>query len=690
MARYLRTLDTYIVLLSAVALILIGPLRSAVAAFPLVIFLSTLFLFMVPGVVLARWLFEEHVSGTVTVPVSFTISAGIFGFLGVPFLIVHQSLKLYLWVAGAIVVTSLSAVVFAVLRRNGPAENGVLVGSSFSWLWVPFLLLSTVLASGSRTRVPAPYDDIWVYMAWVRELLSADKLVLHEPYFGNQIGTSRAQINGWLLEQAALFKVSGIDSVELVLRYLAPTLVVMSLLAFYALARVLLKSETAALLAGSLYELSFLIQLTPRGELVGRIAEDKFVSRFLFLPVGLIFAVLFLESRKLRYLMLFAFFCWAVVAIHPVGLAILGLSTAGFGLFHLALNFRNKEAWIRTVSLGAVLLSVLLAPLLYLLATGDSLIAVLESADINSEDPDVLANMVFVRGQRVLELGGNYYMVHPARLLTPVVLVAFLVGLPFLLWRLKRSLAAQLLVGMLLVPTVVCFAPPIATFFGNHVVLPGQLWRLMWPIPLAALLTIGWMVWETTRYAQIGLNSTGESRRVGQFLPLVLLCALMVAVVPKSVGEVKAVYHAVRGTQSSGRCFDPIFRWMQNNIEEPSVVLAPDAENTCIPAYSAQANVVSLRGGLLLSVLPALEKRVPGQIEVPQGALDVWSFFSHSTVNGKIRIIQRHEADYVMVPAGSPLNGTLKSQPGFTAIDTPGERYTLYAVNRSKVETDEA
>jgi hypothetical protein len=70
---------------------------------------------------------------------------------------------------------------------------------------------------------------------------------------------------------------------------------------------------------------------------------------------------------------------------------------------------------------------------------------------------------------------------------------------------------------------------------------------------------------------------------------------------------------------------------------------------------------------------------------VPQGALDVHNFFSRSTLEEKLRIIQRHEVDYVMVPSGSPLNGPLKSQPGFTAIDTPGERYTLYAVNRSKL-----
>jgi hypothetical protein len=692
MSRRLRTFDAYVVLLSAGALVLIGPLRSTFAEAPLISFLGTLFLFMVPGVMLVRGFFGEHLSGAAMVPVSFAISVGIFALLGVPFLLLHQGLELYIWIAGAIVAASLVAAVLRMLRCKPTAENGARIRSSLIWLWIPFLLLSTALACVSMSRTQGTLGDIWVYLASVREFLSADKLALHDPYFGNEVGASRVKINGWLLEQAALSRVSGIDPIELVLTYLKPTLVVMSLLAFYALALTLLKSKTAALLAGSLYALFFLIYLHPTaaslgGEFVGRVAEDKFVARLLFLPIALVFAFLFLESRKLRYLMVFAFFCWAVVAIHPVGLAIIGLSTAGFGLLHLAVNWRKKEAWIRTASLGGALLSILVAPVLYLLKTGDSLVAVLQASDINSGDPDILANMVFLlpRRHKILELGDGYYMMHPSLLVNPAILLALLVGLPFLLRRLKSSLAAQLLVGMLLVPAAVCFMPPIATFFGDHIVSPGQLWRLAWPIPLAAILTMGWIVWEMTRYAQIGLNTSGASRRLAQFLPLVLVCALIVVAAPASVGGVWDVYRAAEIPPTVRSRFDPIYGWMHDHIVEPSVVLAPDWVNVCIPAYSAQANVVSLRGEQVLNHLAALNRRAPGGIDVPQGALDVHNFFYRSTLEEKIRIIQRYEVDYVMVRADSPLNGTLKHEPAFTTIDTPGKRYSLYAVDHSKL-----
>ena len=532
----------------------------------------------------------------------------------------------------------------------------------------------------------------------MREFLSTDKLALFEPYFGSEASQSRAQINAWLLEQAALSRISGVDPMALVFDYLVPTLVVISLLAFYALARTLFKSEAAALLAGCLYALFFLVNLSPetyafggdyplQGGFISRVAEDKFLARFLFLPVALNLAFAFLESRQWRYLAAFTFICWSVMIVHPVGLAIIGLSMAGFGFLYLAVNWRRREAWTKTASLGVALLSVVFVPVLYVLTTGNSLATVLRSSDINSGDPDVLANMVFVMPERmrILELGEGLYMMHPSLILNPVILGAFLLGVPFLLWRINHSLAAQLLVGMLLLAALVCYVPPVATFVGDRVVLPGQLWRLAWPIPLAALLTLGWMTWEATRRAEAYLSRLGIVQRATRFLPLVLVVALIAVTEPMVAASAKKAYNPSEATLNKSVCLDPSFSWMQDNITEPSVVLAPDTQNMCIPAYSAQANVVSLRGATLLNHLAALERRAPAEIEVPQGALDVRTFFRSSTLGEKIKILRRYEVDYVMVRADSTLERILERQPGFTAIDTFGERHSLYAVNRQRL-----
>ena len=395
-------------------------------------------------------------------------------------------------------------------------------------------------------------------------------------------------------------------------------------------------------------------------------------------------AAAFLASRKSRYLLFFGFVCWAVVAVHPVGLAIIGLSVTGFGLAHLAVNWRDPGVWKAVVALGAALLSVLLLPVLFVVTTGESLATLLKGADINAHDPEVLANAVFARPgwKRILVIGGGYYIMHPSLLLNPMVSLAYLIGLPFLFWRVRTSLAAQLLVGVLLIVTVVCYFPPLTTFIGDHVVLPGQIWRLAWPIPLVALLTVGWMAWEGARFAGKSLVERGRWPRLAPFLPLILVCALALMVAPSVLSDMRKVRDTGGAALTNPFPRDPAFYWLRENIEEPAVVFAPDLENTVIPAYSAPAEVASLRGNLILNMLPALQARVPGEIELPKGALDVNRFFYGPSLPEAMEILRDYDADYLMLRANTPLDEQLPEVPGFTPLDVPGERYSIYRVNR--------
>ncbi|HET7270736.1 MAG TPA: DUF6077 domain-containing protein [Rubrobacter sp.] len=685
--------EALVVLSSAGALFVLGLLRGGLEAFPGVLFVAVLVLFMAPGLLVSHWLFGDLFPAAASLPVAFVVSTGLFGLSGIPMLFLHTSLDAYLLLAAAILAVFLTvALVMVLAGRTGNGKDDTANAAGDGWLWVPFLLMCSVLAYISRLRVPHSYNDIWVYLAYVREALNTHHLALHEPYFGHETGMSRVKINGWLLEQAAFSRTSGVDPIELVLRYLDPTLILLALLAFYALARVLLKSAQAALLAGCLYALFFLINLRPSiyafgGEFISRIGEDKFAARFLFLPVALCLAFAYLEYRKLRYLAVFAFVCWAVVAVHPVGLALISLCVAGFGFAHLAVNLRKKEAWDGVLSLAAALLSVILAPALYVLITGNSLTALLTSADINAHDPEVLANVVFARPgwEHILPLGEHYYIMHPSLLLNPVIMFALLVGIPFLLWRLKRSLPAQMLAGALLIVAAVCYVPPLATFVGDFVVLPGQLWRLAWPIPPMALLTLGWISYESMKTAESGLRERGTPQYLIRFLPLALVGVLMALAAPTTLAGAREVSATNEVPQTESFPLDPVFRWIGENVKEPSVLFAPDLENTVIPAYSANANVVSLRGALILDILPALKERVPGGVELPMGAMNVHTFFTGPSLQEGMRILRYYNADYVLVHANSTRDRQLQHLPGFTHLDTPSERYSLYAVHREKL-----
>jgi hypothetical protein len=73
----------------------------------------------------------------------------------------------------------------------------------------------------------------------------------------------------------------------------------------------------------------------------------------------------------------------------------------------------------------------------------------------------------------VYELEDGSYIMHPTLVLDPVILGALLLGTPFLVRRLRGNLSAQLLLGVLFLSVFVCYVPPVATFVGDHIVLPG-------------------------------------------------------------------------------------------------------------------------------------------------------------------------------------------------------------------------
>ena len=673
------------------ALAVVGPFREGFAALPGVAVAAALLLFLIPGLLISRWFLGGYFSGVALVPVGFVLGVGGFALLAVPMLILETGLETYLWAAGALVVASLIAAAAAAFAGWRPGADAARDGGGV--MWVPFALLTGALAFVARITAPSVFGDIWIYLAWVRAYLGPGGLGAGEPFFGGEVGLSRARINGWLVEQAALSKVSGVDPIDLVFSYLNPVLVVVSLLGFYALARLLLQSERAALFCGCLYALFFLVHLgqsrfTFGGEFLQRLPEDKLATKFLFLPLALAFAVAFLDGGGKRYFACFAFVVCAVVSIHPIGFAIIGLSMAGLAVMHLAANPRDRLSWARTLAMGLAGVVILVVPAaLVPLITGRPLTDVLADTDINSGDPAVLRNMVFVSPERarIFEFADGSYMMHPSLLLDPVLAVGLVLGVAFLLPRAKGSIAAQLLLGTMLVTILAVYAPPVTTFLGDELVLPGQIWRLAWPIPLAVLLALGWLLWEALGWVadKTGTEKTGL---IGRAVPPVLVVVLSVAAIPLVSDGIKPILEHRQSSREAGFYpVDPLYPWFRDEITSPAVVLAPDLLGARIPAFSQEANVVSRRGGLVLNVVPEIEKRISGQVDVPQGAVDVQNFYRGTDLRTGEKILRRHNVDYVMVPADSGLGTALPKLDGFTPVREPSPRYDLYSVDVQKI-----
>src|SRR5215211_1255897 len=181
----LRSPDTFVLLSCAAAVILLLSLRELSGAFPPLSFAATLVLFAAPGLLLSHWFLREDIPGTALVPVGFAISTGIFGLLGVPALILHLSTENYLLAAGTMLAAFLAVAAWKTLRPGAPAveSEDSTYGPPAGWLWAPFALLCGVLAFVGIRRVPSSYDDIWVYLSWVKDFANSERLALVDPYF---------------------------------------------------------------------------------------------------------------------------------------------------------------------------------------------------------------------------------------------------------------------------------------------------------------------------------------------------------------------------------------------------------------------------------------------------------------------------------------------------------------------------
>jgi tetratricopeptide (TPR) repeat protein len=676
--------------LGLICLVIVTPLRGVLAPFPALLFLASLTLFMIPGALLSGLIQDEGLSGVARVPVAFVFSVGIFGLLGIPLLLLHRSTDEYLLLCGAILAASLLTLAFGSLRRKGDAGDDTEPAGSFGvrlsvyWPWIPFLVLAAALAYGSMTKAHGPDDDLWAYLASVRDYLNAESLAYYNPIFGGEFDRfSRMMINGWLLEQAALARVSGLDPVEMTFGYLSPVLVVLSLLAVYALAKTVIGSETGAVLTACLFAVLMLLSLTslmaeslltPGGEFIRHVAEDKYVARLVFLPVALALAVLTLKTYRLRYLLLFAFVCPSVAAVHPLGLVFIGLPVAGLGLLHLLFNARDRRAWGYVGGLGLSLLAVGGPPTLYLAATGSSLLQRMDSMA-----PRVATSLTEGLGYYdEIQAVGDRYIVDPVLLLNPAVLAAYVLGAPFLILRLQKSPAAQLLLGTLLLVPVVCFVPPIAGFVGE-IIGPWILPRLSWPIPLAAVLVLGWLLWEGVVYlgARLGASGFWTAPTSTLLLALTLVTAGLLAAAPFAVAQLESVDASGETPQEEASCSDPVFAWMEGGLPAQSTVLAPEAENSCIMARASSADVLNYRG-----------QKPPGKREY-KPLLE--RFFDSPTLDSDpIRVLQYYAVDYVVLPTNHQLGEQMQHRPeSFTRVEIPGDRYVLYeVVSPPTLETD--
>lgn len=703
-----RAPEAWTFALGLVSFILLGSLRGVLdGGAPWLLFSITMASFMVPGLALSYLAPGRGFPIAARIPLAFTLSVFLFGLPAVPTLTLHWSMGTYLLICGGVLLAALILAAFLALRRGttSGSETSFTIDSVSRWLmWAPFLLLVAAFAVISAAGT-IKIGDEWIYLAYVQDFVGPGGLAAHEPFYGGPASFTRIQMSGWLLEHAAFSQLSGIEPVNLTLNYLPPALTAVAVIAFYPLALAVLEDTRAALLATTLNALlpvySYLMGFGPlpfNTVFFVTIIMDKVAVRYIFLPVALALAIWFLKERKLRYLVLFAILCWSVMLVHPIGLVVICFTLAGLGLGYLAFHWRERSTWTGLASLALGPLAVVVPVAAYVVATGTTLIELRGSiSNYYPTDPSAIGYMAFTQG-RIMGLEGGSFILNPDNVLMWLTIAAYL-GIPFLVWKARRSVVARMLLGVILFITPLLFFPPLATFVGTYIG-PSQLLRLNWCIELTVPIIVGWILWDVISYLGNRVRGFRAGRTLVPLLPLavvgVLVAGSLYYVMPSiethlARSTASAGAKSVRPAAANGSCMDPVYDWMKENITTPSVVLARDGESICIPVHSANANVVDLRGGMLIGSQKLLEERSGKKIEISQRAVDAQKFAATRSVGEEfIRILERYKVDYVLVgkpPLARAIERDIrKGSSGFTKMDTPGKVYSLYKVSLKELE----
>lgn len=398
---------------------------------------------------------------------------------------------------------------------DNPGRNHrFLLGAAFTFSLG--VLIYTLVANATPFIVQG---DTWTYQAYIRHYAdwpSLDPTGAYEPIQDE----GRMGLIGWPVVLALILRITQLDLPDMYVVYLPITFSILSVLCFHIMHKALFKRASRALFTSTIYVLYLISTLArdPNGiatrgghRMFFGVVEDKSITLFLFLPFAVSFLLWYLETGKLKYLLLFGLATAAIAATHPFAYFSLGLVVGSFVLVRLcsfvieapefarALS-RQEQAWhlasksywgqarhtIKNLLLGLLVVVLLIVfPVLqftsYVEASPDENAFAPESSSLGFE---VVRSQLAER-HVVFQENGSYVMAR-SFLEHPWLIMALLVS-PLLFVCFRRDLAAQFLFAAFLIPLALVYMPSTATLLCR-IITPFQLYRLGWILPVAQVV----------------------------------------------------------------------------------------------------------------------------------------------------------------------------------------------------------
>ncbi len=456
-----------------------------------------------------------------------------------------------------------------------------------------------------------------------------------------------------------------------------------------------------------------------------RINADKFMVPVTMLPVIFALAITFIRGGNRQVWLAAAVATFAVSTIHPLIAAMLALALGSFAFVHLLMNVRERSSWRRVAGLGGLIALVMFLPLVQLVLSrgeaplassypdsfdgwdvGEKLVPALPFVHVPSLDfygplpemSELTAASVYettnpflvwrfalnMDRRRLILFELDRYISDPSLIIEPAYLLALLL-LPMFLWRIKRDIASQFVVGVSLGVLVVMFNPLLTPLIGSFV-MPWILWRFVWVLPYALIFAMAAQMIMTAlikliarlqRSAEIGDPAT-TTRALTTYgtLGFLLLATLVLSPgIIRNIGNLNGRLSFAYAYPTPER----IFQRLNDDLQSrgPAMVLASQDLSVTLPAFVAHAQVLAHRTPTTSEVFPSTL-----QDDALQRLIDQNYFFSTPYLTDKsIQILEAYSADYVVTESGSELDAQLRLLPGWFTWLLDDEAHTLYEVS---------
>jgi tetratricopeptide (TPR) repeat protein len=690
---------------------------------------SILVLFVLPGFLLAELLFgRSSISLVEKLAVSFALGIGLLIIPGTLLLMWHSSLTILVWVSTAINVLLLTLF----LLLNSPKKRANRVGRG-KWCEVArrvwgavwgadqpdlefavlsiavvvfvLLLLSFFSSEASMWR----WSDGWSYAAYVRRYMDENLLDPHGTISTLQDG--RFALSGWLVLLALIGRVSQSSLTELYWFYLAPILTCFGLLSFYALAKTLFRAVNAALFA-TLVQLVYLASsmfLDTHGrEFAGlgfmtRAHEDKYFSVWVIMPIALVFAFKYLNSRRFPYLLGFLLSATTATIIHPMGYVSLGIALGSFVLINISVTLwvylREKReisggrprglAWIRSGRGQALLEWVrgrqahLVSFALLFLVLGALVIipwlardAYVEGGSLAFAPPDPDYIIEYYSHYRHLIMSSlSWYMASPTLLMHPMIILALLL-MPILALYLRRDWSAQFLLASLALPLVAIFNPITAPLLGK-LISGGQIYRLRWMLPIS--LVIGFVLYRLVGFLQrrlLDAHRVSAGPVLHAALPLLAIMSLILPVTGLMTKGIDAI-HETRNTPGSvvSPAERDVLEHLNEHVMTRSMVLADNRMERFVPAFTSKAGLIVFRRRANRDIIDEAE------LSDEDTATMVDDFYRSEVIDGSvIDFLARYNIEYLLAERRAPVTRLLYKAPSIFHLLYGNQDYQVYQV----------